>query len=133
MADPREMPPGSTVKKKVDESWKNNVEKEKSAPGPAVKSSDESEPANGPALEPSFSSLITSLGVQAFMALGEFPDSTATGQTPTVNLVQAKSLIDVLEILSEKTKGNLTKEEAAMLQEMLYGLQMKFVKKSGKL
>jgi len=144
MADNREGPSGFTVKKKVDETWKDNVEKEKGAGGPAPKASAQPEPVTQTPseaepieetpqeFEPSFASLVTSLGVQAFMSMGEFPGSSAAEQAPPVNLVQAKSLIDILEILSEKTKGNLTKDEAAMLQEMLYGLKMKFVEKSGK-
>ena len=145
MVDNREDPSSFTVKKKVDETWKDSVEKEKGGagsaapqgpakPDAAAKTSHGNKPEEEASadFEPSFSSLITSLGVQAFMALGEFPGSADAEQVPPVNLVQAKSLIDILEILSEKTKGNLTKEEAAMLQEMLVGLKMKFVEKSGK-
>ncbi len=44
-----------------------------------------------------------------------------------VNLPQAKEIIDILRILEEKTKGNLTEEETNVLHDMLYTLQMKYV------
>ncbi len=124
MADEHGEPSGFSIKKKVDESWKDNVEKEKETVEPG---SDEASN-----FQPNFSSFITTLGVQAFIALGEFPSSPNGETPPPADLVQAKSLIDILEILSEKTKGNLTEDEANMLQEILYGLKMKFVEKSSK-
>ncbi len=124
MADAHENPSGFTVKKKVDESWKDNVEKEKETAEPI--------PQETPELAPSFSSLITTLGMQAFVALGEFQNPESQKPGPAVDLVQAKSLIELLQILSEKTKGNRTPEESAMLEEILYGLKVKFVEKSGK-
>ncbi len=124
MADTHENPSGFTVKKKVDESWKDSVKKEKETAEPV--------PQETPELVPSFSSLITTLGTQAFVALGEFQNPESQEPGPAVDLVQAKSLIDLLQILSEKTKGNRTPEESAMLEEILYGLKVKFVEKSGK-
>ena len=122
MADNHADPSGFSVKKKVDESWKDNVEKEKE--------SIESGPSAPPDFTPSFSSFVTTLGMQAFVALGEFQSPASAEPAPPVDLVQAKSLIELLQILSEKTKGNLTEDEAAILQEILYGLKMKFVEKS---
>ena len=134
MAAHHEDPAGFSIKKKVDESWKDNVEKEKEAVEPTARPLAGPEPAaEEPAhFEPSFSSLVTTLGMQAFVALGEFQSPATAEQAPSIDLAQAKSLIDLLEILSEKTKGNLTTDEAAMLQEILYGLKMKFIEKSGK-
>ena len=134
MADNHENPSGFSIKKKIDESWKDNVKKEKDTAGPAPQASTDPEldADNLPDFEPSFSSLVTTLGMQAFVALGEFQEHAPAEQAPSVDLAQAKSLIDLLQILSEKTKGNLTQDEAAMLQEILYGLKMKFIEKSGK-
>jgi hypothetical protein len=42
-------------------------------------------------------------------------------------LPQAKEIVDILSILEEKTKGNLTTEEAAVMKDMLYTLRMKYV------
>lgn len=76
----------------------------------------------------SFSSFIFSLGTSALMLMGEklSPDQPAT----PVNLPQAKEIVDILSILDEKTKGNLTSEEAAVMKDMLYTLRMKFVEAS---
>ena len=73
----------------------------------------------------SFSSFIFSLGTSALMLMGEqfSPDQPAPG----VNLPQAKEIIDILSVLEEKTKGNLTEEEATVIRDMLYTLRMKYV------
>ncbi len=59
------------------------------------------------------------------MLMGEklSPDQPST----SVNLPQAKEMVDILSILEEKTKGNLTSEEAAVMKDMLYTLRMKYV------
>jgi hypothetical protein len=44
-----------------------------------------------------------------------------------VNLPQAKEIIDLLSMLEEKTRGNLTSDEQGVLEDMLYALRMKFV------
>ncbi len=46
------------------------------------------------------------------------------------DLNQAKYLIDILSILEEKTKGNLTKDEQNYLQSLLYNLRMAYVEYS---
>lgn len=73
----------------------------------------------------SFSTFILSLGTSALMLMGEqlSPENPAL----PVNLPQAKEIIDILRILEEKTKNNLTEEEASVLHDMLYTLQMKYV------
>lgn len=73
----------------------------------------------------SFSSFIFSLGTSALMLMGERL-SPEQPHTP-VNLPQAKEIVDILSILDEKTKGNLTTEEAAVMKDMLYTLRMKYV------
>ncbi len=45
----------------------------------------------------------------------------------SVNLLQAKEIIDLLSVLEEKTKGNLTSDEQTVLRDMLYALHMKYV------
>ena len=120
MADSQDTPSGFAAKKKVDESWKDNIEKEKGYEG--------HEDAKGVVDEPSFSSFLSTLGTQAFFSLGEFQDP-ASPEIKT-DLAQAKYLIDVIQILSDKTNGNLSEEEGLMIKELLYGLKMKFVEKS---
>ena len=116
--------PGFTVKKKVDESWKNAVEKERSAPS----ASGPQEPTASQPGKPDFIYFLSGLGMQALAALGEIPDdSGAPGQA---DLTQAQYLIDVLEMLVLKTKGNVSAEEKTTLDELLYQLRVKFVQKS---
>ncbi len=73
----------------------------------------------------SFSSFVFSLSTSALMVMGERLDP----QQPSlpVNLSQAKEIIDILSILEEKTRGNLTSDEEAVLRDLLYALQMKYV------
>lgn len=78
-----------------------------------------------PDMPVTFSSFVISVGTSALMLLGEQIDP----QQPTmpVNLPQAKEIIDLLSVLEEKTRGNLTVEEQAVLRDMLYALRMKYV------
>jgi hypothetical protein len=57
---------------------------------------------------------------------------SVAGSTPPVDLVQARELIDLLGLLEEKTKGNLTKSESELLQQTLYSLRLKFIEVSKK-
>ena len=87
----------------------------------SVTSSESSPPA--PPL--TFSSFVFSLGTSSLMLMGESLDPQQP--SPPVNLPQAKEIIDILSMLEEKTKGNLTSEEASVLGDMLYTLRMKYV------
>lgn len=109
------------AQKKVDESWKNAVQQEK-----------RTSPKEGaqPAPDKVFLSFISSLGVQALMALGETPGEAPTTGPKHTDLAQAQYLIDILQALSNKTSGNLAAEEAQMLQNLLYELRMKFVQEN---
>ena len=106
--------------KRVDESWKASVQKEKSAE-PAA------EPAGSEA-ENSLLGLVSTLAMQALAALGEMPRPGT--QEISQNLPQAQYLIDTLQLLSDKTKGNLTAEEDAEMKTILYELRVKYVKKN---
>jgi len=77
-----------------------------------------------------FSTFIMSLTSSAFYHLGDIADPE-TGKTET-NLPAVQQTIDMLIMLREKTKGNLTEEEAKLLEQLVYELQMKFVAKSKK-
>lgn len=84
------------------------------------------EPSQTPPAPPvSFSSFVISLGSSSLMLMGEQLDPL---QTPIpVNLPQAKEIIDLLSVLEDKTKGNLTSDEQTVLRDMLYALRMKYV------
>ncbi|MBE0605019.1 MAG: DUF1844 domain-containing protein [Deltaproteobacteria bacterium] len=74
---------------------------------------------------PRFLDLVQSLQMGAMVGLGllQGPD----GKRPPVDLPAAKDAIDLLGILQEKTKGNLTKEEEEVLREGLYHLRMGYM------
>lgn len=72
-----------------------------------------------------FSTFVLSLSHSALVHLGDAPSPDGAARTP--NLVLARQTIDLLEILSEKTKGNLTGEEERLLEHVLYELRMRFV------
>ena len=108
-------------RKKVDDNWKQSVEKEKQEP----KVQGEFIPP-----EPDFKFFITTLTLQASIALGHMvnPITGKTEKDPT----QAKFLIDTLGMLQEKTKGNLTQEETDLLENLLYELRVAYLAKEEK-
>jgi len=65
----------------------------------------------------------------AALFLGQIPNPK-TGQ-PEINLDLARMFIDQLEMIQEKTRGNLTNEEAMVLRNTLSNLQMGYVEASG--
>jgi hypothetical protein len=62
----------------------------------------------------------------ALINLGEAPDP-ATGER-LVDLEQAKDAIDLLLLLREKTAGNRTEHESRLLEQILYDVQMRYVR-----
>ena len=77
-----------------------------------------------------FSTFIMSLTSSAFYHLGDIADPE-TGKTET-NLPAVQQTIEMLIMLKEKTEGNLSEEEGKLLEQLIYELQMKFMKKSKK-
>jgi Domain of unknown function (DUF1844). len=75
--------------------------------------------------EASFSQFINGFAVQTLVHLGRM-SNPMTGQT-SVDLSNAKYSIDILGILQEKTKGNLTPEESEYLSTLLRDLRMEYV------
>jgi hypothetical protein len=75
-----------------------------------------------------FTTFCLSLGSSAFMHLGDAPHPEAGGSAP--NLVLAKQTIDILGMLQEKTKGNLTEDEARFLENLLLDLRLRYVSRS---
>lgn len=73
-----------------------------------------------------FSGFILSLNASALIHLGEIPDPQSRERS--VNRPAVKHTIDILELLSEKTRGNLSDEEQKLLDDVLYDLRMKYVK-----
>lgn len=82
-----------------------------------------------PLPEINFSTFVVSLNASALLHLGAIEDPT-TGQT-NKNLSMAKQTIDILNLLEEKTVGNLSTEETNLLKNILYDLRIIYVKESG--
>ncbi len=73
-----------------------------------------------------FSTFILSMSSSALVQLGEVPDP-ASGAKHQDKLM-AKHSIDLLDMLKEKTRGNLDAQEEQMLESILFELKMKYVK-----
>lgn len=73
-----------------------------------------------------FSEFILSLASSCFMSLGHIP-SPVTGR-PDLDLESAGSMIDILEALQAKTRGNLDAQEKDLLDRTLYQLKLLYVK-----
>ena len=73
-----------------------------------------------------FEALIFSLSTTALLQLGMAPHPETGKQE--MDLPGAKQTIDILEMLQQKTRGNLTADEGQLLEECLYDLKMTYVK-----
>ena len=90
----------------------------------------EEEPAAPPPLpKPDFAGLALSLATSALFHLGLLPDPD-TGQPGPKSLALARHSIDTLELLEEKTRGNLTSEEAELLAKLLTELRVHYLESS---
>jgi hypothetical protein len=77
-----------------------------------------------------FSTFVLSLSTSVLVSLGELPDPLKNEED--LNLPLAKQTISLIEMLTEKTKGNLSEEEERMINNILYDLRMKYVEKAKK-
>jgi hypothetical protein len=143
MIDPKsEEYPTHETKIVVDTDWKEQVAREKSA---ALQASsdlvdkevtnttvadsdmerDEEDRRDAPPPPASFETLVTMFFTQSLAMLGQIPNP-ATGKAE-VNKPYAKHFIDLLDLLGEKSKGNLTPEEGKLLSEALHVMRMTYV------
>lgn len=110
----------------VDEDWKSQAQAEKERLQAELERKQKEQPSDGGALpEATFPVHVTTLATQALMFLGQVPNPL-TGK-PEVHLEQAKHFIDTLQMLQDKTKGNLTPEESRMLEDVLHELRLAYV------
>ncbi|MBU2541173.1 MAG: DUF1844 domain-containing protein [Candidatus Omnitrophica bacterium] len=116
----------SPEKKKIDEDWKKTAKEEK-AQKPEGAEGDDSKDGFLPD-EPNFTFFVSTLGMQASIALGDMPNPVTKEQK--VDLRQAKFFIDTLTMIKDKTSGNLALEEDNFIDTLLYELKMRFVEKS---
>ncbi len=103
--------------KKVDEEWKKRAadEKEEIDGGGGAERLPEAD----------FRSFISGMATQVLLSMGEV-ENPMTKEIEK-NLPQAKYTIDMLQILKDKTKGNLSEDEQKYLDAMLYDLRMRYV------
>jgi hypothetical protein len=103
----------------------------KAAPAPVASTADEDveeaivPPVDAPKRIPAFENLVRMLGSNAAMVLGAYADPR-TGQ-PMIDPDAARELIDMLDALREKTLGNLSPEEDALLLDLLGKLKMTYL------
>jgi hypothetical protein len=95
------------------------------APPEAAKAAAAPAPVDTPKRLPAFENLVRMLGSNAAMVLGAYADPR-TGQ-PVIDPEAAHELIDMLDALHEKTKGNLAPEEDNMLLDLLGKLKMTYL------
>jgi hypothetical protein len=80
-----------------------------------------------------FNTIVLSLSTSALLQLGEVPDEMrgqlSEGQVE-VDLPMARQTIDMLGILEEKTRGNLSGEEERLLSQVLYDVRLRYVQKA---
>jgi len=124
----------------IDTDWKKQAQEEKRrlAEQEQKKAAESPAPATGSARRPgaaagrsgrdippaNFATLVNTLVTQALFYLG---DLAPQGGEPVIHLDMAKHQIDMLSMLEEKTKGNLSEEEARMLDTALYEARMRYV------
>ncbi len=78
-----------------------------------------------------FDTLVSYLSTTAMFQLGLLPGPS--GEPIPVDLANARRTIDLLEILQQKTRGNLTPDEAKLVEDVIYDLRLSFVEMTKRL
>lgn len=112
----------------VDEDWKQQAEKEKEklVAEETAEKQKAGEHRRGPLPKGDFTGLVSMLFTQTLFSLGFIQAKGEEKRPPDLGL--AKYNIDLLEMLEEKTKGNLSDDEQATLSNTLNELRMAYVK-----
>ena len=106
------------AKKKIDEAWKEAVSREKDA---------SQGPNQAQVHEVTFGIFLSGLMMEALVSLGDLENPIS--KKKDINLNNAKFIIDTLGMLKDKTRNNLSKDEAEGLEAVLYDLRTRFVGK----
>lgn len=122
----------------VDDDWKSRVEAEKESlrgagsqspagipPSQSATPAEQDHVEDGEFPPATFESLVSMLVTNSLVALGQIP--RGKDQKPVLMLDHAKFNIDLLDMLEQKTKGNLTPSEATLISKLLHELRMVFV------
>lgn len=115
----------------VDSDWKAQAQAEKQKLAEKAKQTEAEGGDHGHGQMPpaNIETLVSTMATQALFALGAIPDPQTGQRYQSLDL--ARHHIDMLSVLSDKTKGNLTEEEAEMLKQSLYELRQAYIKVSG--
>lgn len=119
-----------TKKKKEEETpAEESVKKEESVPEsePQEEISEEGAPGGEQFPAPDFSSFIFSISTTVLMDLGEIEHPI--DKEKKVNIKMAKHSIDVLDMIKDKTKGNLSEQEAALIENIVTDLKLRYCNK----
>ncbi len=114
----------------VDEDWKQQAQREKEVLAAQEQQEKKQQAAeepkrSGPLPQGNLQALISMLTTQALFALGLLQIRGEEGREPDLEL--ARYNIDMLEVLEQKTQGNLTPEEQQLLKNTLSELRMGYV------
>lgn len=110
-------PPTDEEQKQQDEAYKASTRKIDEMIAAAGKSG------QGP-MEMTFERVIESFYMSALIQMGALRQE---GETPRIDIIGARQTIDSLEVLQEKTKGNLSDREKTLLQNVLFELRMAWI------
>ena len=111
----------------IDDDWKSSAQAEKEKLAQAEREAAAKAAEGGvPGLpeQIGFKELVSMLATQALMYMGAFPDESGRAM---VSLEVAKLNIDMLGVVQEKTKGNLSEDEQKMLDGTVTELRYQFV------
>jgi hypothetical protein len=117
----------TVVDRRVGAEEEPKKEGEPSVKGPGWEMHEEQRPQLLPPMD--FTTFCLSLASSAMIHLGDAP-SPETGRAEK-SLPLAKQTIDILVLLEEKTRNNLTPEETKLLQTLLYDLRLRYVQATG--
>lgn len=112
---------GDEPKIQVDGDWKEEARREKER----LAEQEVKDAAAGPLPDPTFLEIVNMIAMQAAVNIGGYQHPS--GETVQPDLPMAKHLIDLLEVLSKKTEGNLTEDEKKVLDGVLYETRMHYV------
>lgn len=110
----------------VDDDWKAQAQAEKERLAEQTAQQE-----GGPAPAPQFAEILDLIVMQAAAGLGLMRGHG--GERIPPNLEVAKHFIDLIQVLEDKTKGNLTPDEKKMMDGVLYEMRMRYVQVAGAL
>ncbi len=110
----------------IDEDWKQEAQKEKEVADRKAREAEELHELP----DPSLAEIVQMIAIQATLGLGGMQDPQ-TGQRIPAQLPLAKHYIDLLELLQQKTTGQLDEQDKQLIEGTLHELRMAFVQVAG--